>query len=327
MASPFWVRQNVSVAGASTAAQAIGAARKRPRALSMRAREEIAGYLCIMPWLIGFLIFTAGAMLFSLGLVFFKTDLLTGFKWVGLGNIRKMATDPLFHKSLGVTSYYSFATVPLSLAIGLLIALGLNQNLFAQGLWRTLYYLPSVTSGIAVAMLWMWIFHPDVGLLNQALRLIGIQGPRWLYSEQWAIPAFIIMGTWGAGGNMLLYLAGLQSIPTHLYEAARIDGAGSIRCFFSITLPMLSPTIFFNLVMGIIGSFQVFTQALVMTQGGPNNATLTIMLYLYRKGFEQFQFGYASAIAWALFCIILLLTLLIFRSSALWVYYEGEVRK
>lgn len=297
------------------------------RVLSQRAREEIAGYLCITPWLVGFLIFTAGAMLFSLGLVFFKTDLLTGFSFVGLRNITKMVRDPLFHKSLGVTSYYSFATVPLSLAIGLTIALGLNQGLWAQGLWRTLYYLPSVTSGIAVAMLWMWIFHPDVGLLNQALRGLGIQGPRWLYSEQWAVPAFIIMGTWGAGGNMLLYLAGLQSIPTHLYEAARIDGANSWRCFWSITIPMLSPTIFFNLIMGIIGSFQVFTQALVMTQGGPNNATLTIMLYLYRKGFEQFQFGYSSAIAWALFFIILLLTLLVLRSSAAWVYYEGEVRK
>lgn len=277
--------------------------------------------------MIGFLVFTAGAMLFSLGLVFAKTDLLTGFRFVGFGNLSKMVEDPLFHKSLVVTSYYSFATVPLGLAIGLLIALGLNQGLWGQGLWRTLYYLPSVTSGIAVAMLWLWIFHPDVGLLNQALAMVGVEGPRWLYSEQWAIPAFIIMGTWSAGGNMLLYLAGLQSIPTYLYEAARIDGASSWCCFWSITLPMLSPTIFFNLIMGIIGSFQVFTQALVMTNGGPNNATLTIMLYLYRKGFQQFQFGYASAIAWALFAIILLLTLLVFRSSAVWVYYEGEVRR
>ena len=295
--------------------------------LSQRAREEIVGYLCISPWILGFLVFTAGAMLFSLGLVFYKTDLLTGFKFVGLRNIVKMSRDPLFQKSLGVTSYYAFATVPLSLVIGLLIALGLNQGLWAQGLWRTLYYLPSVTSGIAVSMLWLWMFHPDAGLLNQALRMIGIEGPRWLYSERWAIPAFIIMGTWGAGGNMLLYLAGLQGIPTHLYEAARIDGASSWRCFCVITLPMLSPTIFFNLIMGIIGSFQVFTQALVMTNGGPNNATLTIMLYLYRKGFEQFQFGYASAIAWCLFFIVLLLTLLVLRSSAVWVYYEGEVRR
>ncbi|MHB0878194.1 MAG: carbohydrate ABC transporter permease [Anaerolineae bacterium] len=300
----------------------------RPRhGLSQRTREEIAGFICISPWIAGFLVFTAGAMLFSLGLVFYKTDLLTGFNFIGLGNATKMVSDPLFRKSLAVTSYYSFATVPLSLIIGLIIALGLNQGLWGQGLWRSLYYLPSITSGIAVSMLWMWIFHPDAGLLNQALRAIGLDGPRWLYSEQWAVPAFIIMGTWGAGGNMLLYLAGLQSIPTHLYEAARIDGANSWHAFWNITIPMLSPTIFFNLIMGIIGSFQVFTQALVMTAGGPNNATLTIMLYLYRKGFEQFQFGYASAIAWALFFIILLLTMLVFRGSALWVYYEGEVRR
>jgi multiple sugar transport system permease protein len=308
-------------------AEALGAVGSTRRGLSQRAREEIAGYLFISPWIIGFLIFTAGAMLFSLGLVFYKTDLLTGFNFYGLRNITKLVEDPLYHKSLTVTSYYAFAVVPLSLAIGLLIALGLNQGLPGQGFWRTLYYLPSVTSGIAVAMLWTWIFHPDAGLLNQALLGLGIEGPRWLYSEQWAVPAFIIMGAWGAGGNMLLYLAGLQGIPTHLYEAARIDGANSLRTFLSITLPMLSPTIFFNLIMGIIGSFQIFTQALVMTDGGPNNATLTIMLYLYRKGFEQFQFGYASAIAWSLFVIILLLTLLVFRSSAAWVYYEGEVRR
>ena len=312
-------------------AQAIGSTKgavvDRRRHLSQRAKEEIAGYLFISPWIVGFLIFTAGAMIFSLGPVFFKTDLLTGFNFYGLRNITKMLSDPLYHKSLQVTSYYAFAVVPLSLAIGLIIALGLNQGLPAQSLWRTLYYLPSVTSGIAVAMLWMWIFHPDAGLLNQALLMAGIEGPRWLYSENWAVPAFIIMGAWGAGGNMLLYLAGLQGIPTHLYEAARIDGASSLRTFWAITIPMLSPTIFFNLIMGIIGSFQIFTQALVMTSGGPNNATLTIMLYLYRKGFEQFQFGYASAIAWSLFVIVLLLTLLVFRSSAVWVYYEGEVRK
>ena len=300
----------------------------RPRhGLSQRAREEIAGYVCISPWIVGFAVFTAGTMLFSLGLVFCKTDLLTGFKFIGVDNVTKMVVDPLFQKSLLVTSYYSFATVPLSLAIGLVVALGLNQGLWGQGLWRSLYYLPSITSGIAVSMLWLWMFNPDAGLINQALRSIGIDGPRWLYSEQWAVPAFIIMGTWGAGGNMLLYLAGLQSIPTHLYEAAKIDGANVWHAFRHITIPMLSPTIFFNLIMGIIDSFQVFTQALVMTEGGPNNATLTIMLYLYRKGFQQFKFGYASAIAWALFCIILVLTMLVLRGSALWVYYEGEVRK
>jgi multiple sugar transport system permease protein len=279
-----------------------------------------------MPWLIGFLIFTVGAMLFSLGLTFFKADLLVENKFIGLGNFTKLASDTLFHKSLLVTSAYTLFVVPLSLVLGLVIALGLNQNLALRSFWRTLYYLPSVVSGLAIAILWSWVFNPEIGLLNQTLRLVGLEGPRWLYSEQWALPALIIMGLWSSGANMLLYLGGLQSIPTVLYEAARIDGANNWQCFWKITLPMLSPTIFFNLVMNVIGSFQVFTQALIMTNGGPNFATLTLVLYLYRKGFEQLQFGYASALAWVLFMIILGFTLLVFRSSSLWVYYEGELR-
>ena len=295
--------------------------------LSERNREEIAGYLCIMPWLIGFVVFTAGAMIFSLGLTFFRTDLLSEFRFVGLDNYVTLAKDPFFHKSLVITSYYTFVTVPLGLIVGLTIALGLNEKIPLQSLWRTFYYLPSVVSGIAVAILWRWVFNPDIGLLNQTLQLVGIDGPRWLYSEEWAMPAFIIMGLWGSGGGMLLYLGGLQGIPTVLYEAARIDGANRWKTFWRITLPMLSPTIFFNLVMSIIGSFQVFTQSLVMTNGGPNYATLTMMLYLYRKGFEQLKFGYSSAVAWVLFLIILGFTLLVIRSSSAWVYYEGELRK
>jgi len=303
---------------------------RRPRILfhlSERTREEITGYLCIMPWLIGFIVFTAGAMLFSLGLTFCKTDLLSEVKFVGLGNYVKLVQDPFFHKSLAITSYYTFVTVPLGLVVGVIIALGLNQKIPMQSLWRTFYYVPSVVSGIAVAILWRWVFNPDIGLLNQMLRLVGIDGPRWLYSEQWAVPAFIIMGLWGAGGGMLLYLGGLQGIPTVLYEAAKIDGATAWQSLWAITLPMLSPTIFFNLIMGIIGSFQVFTQALVMTNGGPNYATLTMMLYLYQKGFQQLYFGYSSALAWVLFLIILGFTLWVLRGSSAWVYYEGELRK
>jgi multiple sugar transport system permease protein len=266
-------------------------------------------------------------MLFSLGLTGLKTDLLSETRFVGLDNYIQLFKDELFRKSLLVTSYYTFVTVPLGLVIALSIALALNQRIPARAMWRTLYYLPSVISGLAVSILWRWVFSPDIGLLNQALLLVGIEGPRWLYSEQWAMPAFIIMGQWGVGGGMLLYLSGLQSIPTPLYEAARIDGAGSWKCFWKITLPMLSPTIFFNLVMSIIGSFQVFTQALVLTNGGPNFATLTMVLYLYQKGFQQLHFGYASAIAWVLFLIILAFTLLVIRSSSAWVYYEGELRR
>lgn len=295
--------------------------------MSQRTREEIAGYFCIMPWFVGFLVFTVGAMLFSLGLTFFRTDLLSEARFIGLNNFVNLVQDQNFHKSLLVTSYYTFTTVPLGLVVGLVIALGLNEKIPVQSLWRTLYYLPSVVSGLAVAILWRWVFNPDIGLLNQVLRLMNIEGPRWLYSEQWVMPAFIIIGLWGSGGSMLLYLGGLQGIPTTLYEAARIDGANRLQTFWKITLPMLSPTIFFNLIMSIIGSFQVFTQALVMTNGGPNYATLTMVLYLYRKGFEQLHFGYASAVAWVLFLIILFFTLLVLRSSSAWVYYEGEIRK
>jgi multiple sugar transport system permease protein len=297
--------------------------------MSSRARRrQIAGYLFISPWVIGFLVFTVGAMLFSLGLTLFDTDLLTETKFIGLKNFVQLSHDRLFLKSLSVTGYYVLLAVPLQVLAALLIALMLNNRKIALvGVWRTLYYMPSIVSGIAVSMLWMWMLNPDFGLFNYLLSLVGIQGPRWIYSEQWAIPSFVIMGVWAAGSNMLLYLAGLQSIPTPLYEAASIDGAGSWSRFWRITLPMLSPTLFFNLVMTLIGAFQVFTQAFVMTNGGPNNATLTMVLYLYRKGFEQLHFGYASAVAWVLFVIIMAFTLLVFRSSTAWVYYEGELRR
>lgn len=295
--------------------------------LSQRTQEEIVGYLFILPWLIGFLIFTAGAMLFSFGLTFFKADLLTEAKFVGLANVTKVVQDPLFYKSLWVTSYYTFFTVPLSIVLGVSIAIGLNQELPLRSFWRACYYMPSIVSGLAVAILWTWVFNPDIGLLNQSLKLIGLEGPRWLFSEKWAMPAFVIMGLWSSGANMLLYLGGLQSIPTPLYEAAKIDGATSWQRFWKVTLPLLSPTIFFSLITTIIGSFQVFTQALVMTEGGPNFATLTMVLYLYRKGFQELNFGYASTLAWALTLLILAFTALTLRSSALWVYYEGELKK
>ena len=295
--------------------------------LTSRRREAIAGYLFILPWLVGFLVFHLGVMIASLLISLMRTDLLTGYEWVGFGNYGRMPGDELFWKALAVTAYYTFGSVPLATAVSLIIALILNQNLILQGFFRTTYYLPSIVSGVAVAILWAWIFNPNFGLLNYGLSLVGIEGPRWLYSEQWAMPAFIITGLWGAGGSMLLYLAGFQGVPTHLYEAARIDGATSWHTFWNITLPMISPVIFFNVVMGIIGSFQVFTLSFIMTDGGPNNATLTFVLLIYRKAFQQMNFGYGSALAWVLFLIILLFTLLVFRSSALWVYYEGEVKK
>ncbi|MCL4863071.1 MAG: sugar ABC transporter permease [Caldilineaceae bacterium] len=294
----------------------------------MRAREEIAGYLFIMPWLLGFLIFTAGAMLYSLYLSFFKADFLSEFSFVGLANYAQMLfEDDLWPKSIRNTAYYSFVSVPLLTILALLIALLLNQKVLGLSIFRTIYYLPSVVQGVAVAILWVWLFHPEYGPINGLLGVFGLSGPAWLSTEQWAMPAIIIMSLWGVGGSMIIFLAGLQGIPQSLYDAAEIDGAGPLSCFWNITVPMMTPTIFFSLILGMIGSFQMFTQAYVMTRGGPNNATLTYVMHIYNKGFRQFHFGYASALAWVLFLLILLLTVLILKSSSAWVYYEGELKK
>jgi len=295
--------------------------------LSQRKQDIITGYLCILPWLIGFLSFVLGPMIFSFGLSFYESDLLTQSYFIGLRNYQELFRDELFWQSLRVTAIYAFGAVPLGTLMALLIALLLNQNLPGLGIWRTIYYLPAVISGVAVSLLWLQIFNPRAGLINNALAIFGIQGPAWLYSSTWALPALIIMSVWGVGANMLLYLAGLQGIPTHLYEAATIDGANAIRRFWHITVPMLTPTIFFNVIITLIGSFQFFTQAFVMTEGGPNNATLSMVLYLYRKAFQQIRFGYASAVAWILFAIIISLTLALQYSSKRWVYYEGEDKK
>jgi multiple sugar transport system permease protein len=302
---------------------------RMPLWLPPSARERIIGYLCLTPWLFHFGVLIVGAMVFSLYLSFVRTDLLTGYHWIGLGNYRQLLfDDPLFPQALKVTAVYSLGAVPLNTALAMLIALLLNQDVELRGAWRTLYYMPSIVSGVAVSIIWAWMFNPRYGLINAGLLSVGIRHPpRWIFSEEWALPAFIIMSLWGAGSNMLMYLAGLQSIPTPLYEAAKVDGANFLRRFWSITLPMLSPTIFFNLIMNVIGSFQIFSQSYIMTQGGPNNATLTMVLFLYRKAFEQFRHGYASAIAWALFVIIMALTALVIKSSAVWVYYEGEVAR
>jgi len=296
---------------------------------TQRQIEELMAYLFISPWIIGFLVFTLGAMIFSLGLSFFSTDLLTKWVFVGPNNYIALAQDPLFLQALKVTTIYTLVTVPLSTAIALAISLMLNQGLMFQGVFRVIYYLPALVTGVAVAILWSWVLNPDMGLLNGFLRALGVPRaalPRWFVSEQWALPSLILMSLWGAGASMLLYLAGLQSIPTQLYEAARIDGANAWQQFWHVTLPMLTPTIFFNLVLNIIGSYQVFTPVYILTNGGPNNATLTMVLYLFRKSFQQFEFGYASAIAWVLFAIIMVFTLLIIRSSDAWVYYEGNRR-
>jgi multiple sugar transport system permease protein len=294
--------------------------------LSQARVEELTAYLFISPWVIGFLVFTLGAMIFSLGLSTYDTDLLSSSKFVGLKNYGDLVKDPLFSKALLVTLFYTVLVVPVGTLIALLVALLLNQKVAVLGFWRTVYYLPAVVTGVAVAILWGWVLNPDAGLFNQALALLHIPGPRWFGSETWAVPGLVLIALWGTGTNMLLYLAGLQSIPTEIQEAARIDGASSFRVFSHVTLPLLTPTVFFNVIINIIGSFQVFTNAYVLTQGGPNNATLTLVLYIYRQGFQLFHFGFASALAWVLFAIILVFTLVVVRSSDVWVYYEGGLR-
>jgi multiple sugar transport system permease protein len=292
--------------------------------LSLRAREEIIAYLLLTPWILGFLIFTLGALIFSLLISFYKTDLLSPAAFIGLGNYHEMFFDDvLFWQALKVTSLYTVGVVPLQVSLGLSVALLLNQKIRGIGVWRTVFYLPSVVSGVAVAMIWIWFFHPDFGLFNALLANVGIQGPSWLYSEQWALPSLILMNVWSIGPGMLIFLAGLQGIPNELYEAAQLDGATTWRQFVHITIPMLSPQILFNTVIGIIGSYQVFTASFVMTQGGPNNATLTLVLYLYRRGFLMARFGYAAALAWVLFAIIMVFTLYTLRSSRSSVFYES----
>jgi multiple sugar transport system permease protein len=276
----------------------------------------------ILPWATGFVAFIAGPMIATFVISLYDTDFLTKYEFVGLSWYKGMITDTLVHKAFINTGIYAFVTVPAATILALMIAVLLNQGIRWQSFWRTVYYLPAVVSGVAVSLLWQWLYQPDVGLFNTLLGYVGIKGPRWIFSEEWAMPSIILVALWGAGAPMLIFLAGLRGIPTALYEAAEIDGAGPIRRFFAITIPLLTPTIFFNVVLNIIGSWQVFTQALVMTNGGPNNATLTVVLHLYRTAFRNFYFGYASAQAWVLFIVVLVFVILAMRSASRWVTYD-----
>jgi multiple sugar transport system permease protein len=291
----------------------------------MARREALLFYLCISPWLLGFLLFTLGPVLASLAISFTRWDLLSPATPVGLRNYGRMLDDPLFWQSLNVTLRFTLLYVPTELVGGLLLALLMNQA-GVRGIRgvRTIYYLPSVISGVAFVVVWMWLFHPEAGLINATLALFGVTGPRWLADPRTALYALWMMSLWGLGRTALIFLAGLKGVPKELYEAAAMDGAGRVQAFFAVTLPMLTPTIFFNLVLSIIATFQTFTSAFVATNGGPLDSTLFYVLYLYRMAFQNFAMGYAAALAWILFLIILGLTLLVVRSGQWWVYYEGE---
>ena len=295
-------------------------------------KQNLEGYLYISPWLIGFVFLTAGPILISLYMSFTRWSLLSLPQWIGFDNYKQVFTDdPLVYKSLWNTAYYVLFSVPTGVLLSLVLALMLNQKLKGISIFRTVYFLPSVTNLVAVSILWMWIFNPEFGLINRFLDIFHITGPLWLQSEIWSKPALIIMSLWGIGGGMIINLAALQGIPPELYEAAELDGARRWRKLRHITIPLISPALFFNLVMNMIGSFQVFTQAFVMTassnqgqEGGPNNSTLFFVLYLYKKAFQQFKMGYASALAWVLFIIILVFTIFQFSMSKRWVYYEAK---
>ncbi len=292
--------------------------------------EHRLGFLFISPWLIGFVLFTAGPMIYSLYLSYTASSLLSPPQWVGLENYQRMFADPIFYRSLGNTAYYAFLGVPLGIVLSLGLALLLNTPARGLGIFRTLFFLPSVTNTVALSILWLWLLNPEFGLLNSALHAIGIEGPLWLQDEAWSKPALVLMSLWTVGGQMIIFLAALQGVPRELIEAASLDGAGPIRRFFAVTLPMISPALLFNLIMGLVGALQVFTQAFVMTggvqpgsEGGPNQSTLFIVLYIYKKAFQEYDMGYASALSWALFVIITACTWVAWRFARSRVHYEG----
>jgi multiple sugar transport system permease protein len=289
-------------------------------------RADVWGYAFISPWVIGFLVFTLVPFVASLFLSLTNWEVVGDWEFVGLKNFARLlgGGDALFSRALRNTGVYVVFHVPGVQIIALALALLLNQRLRGIAIYRTVFYLPAVTAGVATSYLWAQMFASNGGLLNTGLALVGIQGPNWLYSMEWSMPALIIMSFWNVGTTMLIYLAALQGVPRHLHEAAMIDGAGTWSRFAHVTVPMITPAIFFNIVQGIIGSFQVFTAAFIITQGGPANATLFYSLYLYRTAFERLQLGYASALAWILFVIILGATIIQLAMARLWVYYEGE---
>lgn len=300
--------------------------KQRPKRGGERSQLAL-GLAFASPWIFGFVVFTAYPIVASLYYSFTYFDTLSPPVWVGAQNYTRLLTeDPLFWQSLRNTLFMVVFGLPASLVAGLALALLLNQKLRGMAIYRTIFYIPSIVPTVASSVLWMWLLNPQIGLINKMLMAAGVQGPGWLTDPAWSKPALILMGIWGVGSAMIIYLAGLQDVSQELYEAAEIDGAGSAAKLFHVTLPMLSPVIFFNLVMGIIGTFQYFTQVFVMTHGGPEDSTLFYALHLFNKAFVDLQFGYASAMAWILFAITIAATALVFRSSARWVYYPGETR-
>jgi multiple sugar transport system permease protein len=301
------------------------ATRVRRRLLTMRKREALFFYIFISPWLIGLIIFTIGPIIASLYFSFTNYAIVSRPTWIGAANYTRAFTkDNLFWKSLWNTVYYVGLGVPLQVVFAFLLASLLNADIRGRIFYRIAYYIPSIIPGVAAAVLWIILLNPRLGLVNLFLNLFGIKGPNWLGNPSWSKPALVMMSLWGVGSSMIIYLAGLQGIPRELYEAAEIDGASGLGKFRHVTIPLMTPTILYNVVTQIIGSFQVFGSAYIMTGGGPLNSTRFYMLHLFDFAFSSFRMGYASALAWVLMIIILVFTLLIFKSSQGWVFYTGD---
>jgi multiple sugar transport system permease protein len=292
----------------------------------LRRREALWFYLFASPWIIGFVVFLLGPMIASIYISLTDWDSFTAPKWVGLDNyVRLLTDDPIFWKALWNTFYYAAVSVPLGLVLGLWLANLLNKGIRLRKLFRTLIYLPTLVPLVATAMIFKMVLAPS-GPLNDGLGVFGIPGPSWLLESMWVKPALVLLSVWGAGAATVLLLAAMKGIPRELYEAAEVDGASPVRQFWSITIPQLTPIIFFNLVMGLIGAFQVFSQVYILTKGGPDNASQTMVPLLFDQAFDFYHMGYASAISWLLFAVILAFTLVAFRTARRWVFYETEVK-
>jgi len=295
------------------------------RTLSRDNRNLLWGLLFTSPAILGFFLWQLGPILATLGISLTEWKIVGAPEWIGLDNyVKVFNNDPLFFKAVTVTFVYTLMSVPASIAFAFFLAVLLDQKVRFLPVFRTIFYLPSIVPFIASSYLWLWLFNPDFGLLNALLRPIGITGGKWIFASSSVLPSLALMSLWSVGGTMLIFLAALQGVPKQLYEAVEVDGGTAWHKMFHVTIPIMTPVIFFNLVLATINSLQTFTQAYVMTEGGPNNASLFYVLYLYRKAFGQLNMGYASALAVILLVIIGILTYIIFRTSSLWVFYEGE---
>ncbi len=295
--------------------------------INQKRNNNILGYAFISPWLIGFIVFTAGPMIASLILSFTRYDGRNPAEFIGFSNFTGLIHDKYVWNSLKVTFKFAFLSIPIGIVCGFLLAYMLNMNVPGMKGWRTLYYLPSLISGVVVAMLWRGLFDDQYGVINFLIRQFGGSAPKWLLDPKYTLYCFLFLSVWGCGGGMIIYLSGLQGIPTELYEAAELDGCNRWQQLWHVTIPQMTPILFYQLIMGIIGTFQYFAEPMVLTKGGPAHSTEFFNLYLYNNAFKYQKMGYASALAWILFVIILLLTMLVFKSSDMWVFYDNEVKK